>query len=101
MESGTILYEVLATVRDEIRASWELYMQTEHIPEVIEAGDFRGAVLERAEGGHYRIGYYAADRGALKRYLEDAAPAMRAASQKRFPDGVTLERAQWEVVGRW
>ena len=101
MESGTILYEVLATVRDEIRASWELYMQSEHIPEVIEAGGFRGAVLERADGGHYRIGYHAADRAALQRYLDEAAPAMRAASQKRFPEGVTLERAQWEVVRTW
>lgn len=101
MPSGNVIYEILATVGDAVRPSWELYMQSEHVPEVIAAGGFLGATLERGDGGRYRIRYHAADRDALDRYLATAAPALRRAALARFPEGVTLSRDTWQVVATW
>ncbi len=101
MPSGPIRYEVLASVRGELRASWELYMREEHIPEVVVAGGFSGAVLEQDGEGRYRIAYLAPDRPALDRYLRDQAPALRRAALERFPEGVALGRAEWQQLARW
>lgn len=101
MQGGNIIYEIRAEVRDDLCEAWESYMRTEHIPDVITAGGFVGATLERAADGRYRIRYVAPDRARLDQYIAAAAPALRQAALARFPQGVDLARAEWEVLAGW
>lgn len=101
MRTGNMIYEVRATVRDDLRADWEFYMREEHVAEVVAAGGFLGATLERGDAGRYRIRYVAADRIRLEAYRRDAAPRLRQAALDRFPEGVELSREDWEVVAGW
>ncbi len=101
MPSGPIRYEVVANVHEALRATWELYMRDEHIPEVVAAGGFAEAAFEQDQDGRYRVAYLAPDRATLDRYLRDQAPALRRAALERFPEGVALERAEWQQLERW
>lgn len=101
MRTGTIIYEIQASVRADLRADWESYMRGEHVPEVVAAGGFLGATLERGEEGRYRIRYLAPDRERLEAYRRDAAPRLRQAALDRFPAGVELAREDWEVLAGW
>ena len=101
MQAGNVIYEILAVVEERHRSAWELYMRTEHVPEVIAAGGFLGASLLRGEPGRYRVRYVAPDRAQLERYRREVAPALRQAALDRFPDGVALDREEWDVVAGW
>lgn len=101
MRTGNIIYEIQASVRADLRAEWESYMRDEHVPEVVAAGGFLGATLERGDAGRYRIRYVAPDLERLEAYRRDAAPRLRQAALDRFPDGVELAREDWEVAGSW
>jgi hypothetical protein len=101
MHSGNVVYEVQATVHERVRVAWEVYMQSEHVPEVLAAGGFVAATFERTGGGRYRVRYLARDAVHLERYRLEVAPGLRKAAVDRFPDGVVLTRDEWEVVAAW
>ena len=101
MREGNIVYEIRAVVRADLREAWEAYMRDVHVPEVIAAGEFLGASIERDAASRHRIRYLARDRGRLARYLAESAPALREAALRRFPEGVDLAREEWEVVAGW
>lgn len=96
-----LLYEVTATVRDDLIPDYERYMRERHIPDVLATGRFTGASLTRSAEGRYRISYELADRATLERYLNDHAPALRADFARHFPTGVELSREVWSVAQRW
>lgn len=99
-ERGTIVYEVTATVRDDLCAAYERFMQTRHIPDLLATGAFAAASLERSAPGRYRIRYEARDRAALERYLAVDAPRLREHFAATFPAGVEVAREEWSVLAR-
>ncbi len=96
-----VTYEVTAEVRADLADAYAHYMQAEHIPDVLATGAFTGAAFERTGAGSFRVRYRAATQAALDAYLATDTQRLRAAFVARFPDGVTLARAQWTLVQRW
>ncbi len=101
MPAGSVIYEIHAVVRADLCEAWEEYMRSQHVAEVVAAGGFTGATLERGIAGQYRVRYLAPDRGRLDTYRRDAAPALRDDALARFPEGVELAREVWDVVADW
>ena len=96
-----VTYEVTATVAPELAASYEAYMRHEHIPALLATGCFTAARFSRGEPGRYLMRYDAPDRAALDRYLAGGADLLRAEFTAKFPSGVALTRAVWEVLHEW
>ena len=96
-----ITYEVTATVREDIRARYEVYMRERHIPDVLATGLFCGAQFARADDGRYRTRYELADRPSLDRYLAAHAGRLRADFTAHFPEGVENEREVWNTLMAW
>ena len=93
-----IVYEVTATVREDLGEMYERYMLDRHIPEVLATGACTGASFERGEGESYRVRYFSATRETLDSYFANNAPVLRRDFAEHFPDGVDLARAEWVVL---
>lgn len=99
-----LIYEVNADVRLDRAAEYRAWLET-HMPEVVEAGGFRGAVLfEPAEGapeGHrtFVVHYEIENEEQLDRYLKDRAPALRKDATDRFGDSFKATRRVLRAVG--
>ena len=96
-----ITYEVTATVRDDLRGRYEVYLRDRHIPDVLLTGLFEGAALMRDDDGRFRVRYEMADRETLERYLVTHAQRLRADVVAHFPDGIVFERAVWSALMAW
>ena len=93
-----IIYEITATVRADLIASYEKYMREKHIPELLETGFFVGAKFARADENRYRIQYEAHDQTALDEYLKTDAIRLREDFLAHFGEGIELKRENWEVL---
>jgi len=93
-----IIYEITANVREDLIATFERYMNAQHIPDVMATGAFESSMFTRSQTGRYRISYLT-DRVSLDGYLRDNAPRLRAHVVETFPDGVELSREEWEMIG--
>jgi hypothetical protein len=96
-----ITYEVTATVRDDLRARYEVFMRERHVPDVLLTGLFLGAHFLRADDGRFRTRYELADRPSLERYLATHAARLRADLQAHFPEGIELSRDVWSELLAW
>jgi len=97
-----ITYEITATVRNDLCEGYELYMRDRHIPDLLATGKFASATfLRTGDGNRYRIRYEAYGREALDGYLMEHAADLRRHFYETFPEGVTLEREEWEVLAIW
>lgn len=96
-----IAYEVTATVAASIADEVVAWLRDVHVPDVLATGCFVRATLARAADGRVRVRYEAPDALALARYVAGHAPALRAATMARFPDGVAFVRDEWEQVTAW
>ncbi len=92
-----IVYEITATVREDLIDSFEQYMSGRHIPDVMATRAFISSALTRSGGGRYRIAYQTT-RQDLDTYLREHAPRLRKHIADRFPDGVELSREEWDVI---
>lgn len=93
-----IIYEITATIRDDLAAEFEAYMKSRHIPDVLATGAFKSSTFTRCELGRYRISYQTS-REDLDNYLEHHAPRLRGHVVETFPEGVELTRQEWEIIG--
>jgi hypothetical protein len=93
-----VLYEVLITVREDLRAAFEAYMIGTHIPDVISTGTFSAATLATIEPGLYRASYSASSLEELDNYLRDHSPRLREDVAEQFPEGLTISREVWDVL---
>ena len=97
----TVIYEVTAIVRDDLIETYEQYMRSRHIPDLLATGSFVGASFWRSEDGRYRMCYEAATQEDLDEYLNRHAEGLRADLRSRFPDGVKLSREVWNVIEKF
>ncbi len=95
-----IIYEITATVREDLAPDFERYMNDRHIPDVMATGAFESSTFARAGSGRYRISYVSS-RENLDEYLRDHAPRLRSHVAEAFPDGVELSRQKWEIIARF
>jgi hypothetical protein len=91
------IYEVTTAVRGDLIERYETYMTGRHIPEILATGFFSGARFLRS-GDRFRIQYETDD---LAGYLAGDAERLRADFLEHFPEGLTVERENWEVVEVW
>jgi hypothetical protein len=96
-----IIYEITATVRDDLSEQYETYMRETHISDLLATGFFSGARILRSGENRYRIQYEAPDQNALDTYLEAEAARLRADFLAHFPEGIELSRENWEVLQVW
>jgi hypothetical protein len=96
-----IIYEITATVRDNLIEEYEKYMREIHIPDLLATGFFSGARIARSAENRYRIQYEAHDQKALDEYLETEAARLRADFLAHFAEGIELTRENWEVLQVW
>ena len=96
-----ITYEVTATVREDLRTRYDVYMRERHIPDVLLTGLFARAEFQRGDDGRYRTRYWLLDRNALERYLATHASRLRADVGSHFPDGIDFEREVWTGLAEW
>jgi len=96
-----IRYEVVLEVDPTRAAAVAEYMRDVHVPEIFATGCFRSIRFERSSPTRLRASYAAQRAGDLEEYLRNHAPALRAAFQARFPDGVAAVRETWTEVAVW
>lgn len=96
-----IIYEITATVSEDLAADYEKYMHEQHIPDLLATGYFNAVFLTVSGENRYRIQYHANDQNALDEYLKNDATRLREDFAKHFPKGITLTRENWEVLQSW
>lgn len=96
-----IRYEVTVVVREDLRAGFEAYFVSKHIPEILATGCFLDIRFDRGDGGAFRTVYHAATRADLDRYLDEHTARFRADFTAHFPDGVSASRENWTEVQSW
>ncbi len=101
-----IRYEVRARVPAPLADAYARYLQEEHVPDLLETGCFVEAEFSRAGASgdgivRFRSAYLAPDTAALDRYLREHASRLRSHALARFPEGLSFEREEWEVLRRW
>lgn len=93
-----LIYEITATVSDELIETYEKYMSETHIPDLLATGYFKIAYFTRSIENRYRIQYHAHDQKALDDYLEKDAPSLREDFNSHFPAGIEVSRENWEIL---
>lgn len=96
-----VVYEITATVQADLVADYELFMRDEHIPDLLATNLFTDAELMSDGNRSFRIVYVCDSRADLESYLAKFAAAMRQKSLERFPSGVEVSRAEWNVLKTW
>lgn len=96
-----IIYEITATVSEDLIEAYETYMLERHIPDLLATGFFAGAKMARAGKNRYRIQYEAHDQKALDDYLANEAKRLRADFLAHFGEGIEVVRENWEVLQSW
>jgi hypothetical protein len=94
-------YEVIVTVREDLRERFEHYFRTKHIPEILATGCFTEIRFDRSDAGAFRTVYHATTRADLERYLSEHTARFRADFSAHFPDGVTPSREVWTELQSW
>lgn len=93
-----LIYEITATVSDELIENYEKYMREQHIPDLLQTGHFVHAYFTRSGENRYRIQYFAHDQEALDDYLQNDAPRLREDFNQHFPEGIEVSRENWEIL---
>ena len=99
-----ILYNVTVKTDPSIASAWLLWMQKEHIPDMLGTQCFTGYKILRlldtddSEGPTFAIQYEAASIADYNRYLEIHAGDMRQRAFRKWGDSFIAFRTVMEVV---
>lgn len=99
-----IIYNVTIKVADAIAKEWLSWMQTVHIPDVVNTGCFTHAVVLRllevddTEGPTYAIQYHAESKALYNKYIEQYGPEMRQKVFDKWGDQFIAFRSVMQVV---
>lgn len=96
-----VIYEITATVEDELVERFENYMRARHVPEIVATGCFERAEMSRNDDGAYRVRYYSKNREMLENYFSKYADELRRDFIENFPNGVEVERGIWNLLESW
>lgn len=99
-----IIYNVTTKVHNSIAEEWLGWMQTEHIPEVMNCGCFTKSNLLRllevddSDGPTYTVQYSIADMTTYARYVQNFSAALRAKTIDRWGDKIIAFRSLMGTV---
>lgn len=102
-----VIYNVTINISEEIHDAWLLWMNNQHIPDVMATGKFLSARLVRVhvdqeiEGIAFAAQYLAKDKATLERYYREDAPAMRAIGLQLWGDQALYFRTELEVISEF
>ncbi|AVI50390.1 DUF4286 domain-containing protein [Pukyongia salina] len=97
------IYNVTINIDEDIHDKWLQWMQTEHIPAMLDTGKFSKALMTRVRveeemgGITYSIQYRTDSLETLQKYYKENAPSLRAQS-KPFEGKFVAFRTELEVV---
>jgi len=97
------IYNVTINIDEDIHDKWLQWMQTEHIPAMLDTGKFSKALMTRVRveeemgGITYSIQYRTDSWETLQKYYKENAPSLRAQS-KPFEGKFVAFRTELEVV---
>jgi len=98
------IYNVTIKVQEAISKEWMVWLQEEHIPEVLGTGCFTDASVLRllevddSEGPTYAIQYKAESKAAYNQYIEKHAGELRQKSFDKWGDAFIAFRSVMQVV---
>lgn len=99
------IYTVAVTIDAEVEQDWLNWMQTTHIPDVMETGYFteyellRQVELETTAGKAYQIRYSCLNLDDLYEYWAKCAPQLQADHTNRYQCRFTASRAVFQQLG--
>lgn len=85
-----IVYNVTAKVQTDAATAWAIWMEEEHIPELMQTGLFSGYRLcrlldqDETDDITYTVQYYFNTMEDYETYIRDHAPSMREKGLRRF-----------------
>ena len=97
------IYNVTINIQEDVHQEWLDWMKTEHIPEMLDTGKFKKALMTRVlvqeemGGITYSVQYTAENREMLQKYYSEDAPRLRGKSGK-FEGKFVAFRTELEVV---
>jgi len=98
-----IIYNVTINVNESVHDEWLIWMQQEHIPQMLDTGKFMNALMtkvlvqEPMGGITYSVQYKAENKEILERYYKEDAEKLRAQS-KKYKGQVVAFRTELEVI---
>ncbi len=98
------IYNITIKVKTVIKEEWMLWLQTEHIPEVLATGCFQHATVlqllevDDSEGPTYAVQYNAESKGAYNQYMEKYSGTLRQKSYEKWGDQFIAFRSLMQVV---
>ena len=98
-----IIYNVTISVEESIKSDWIKWMQDVHIPEVMAAGTFTKAQINRVvvqgdSDNTYAIAYTCSTMKDLHQYQIKFAPALQQKHVVRYGDKAVAFRTIMEVI---
>ncbi|SKB48676.1 protein of unknown function [Salegentibacter holothuriorum] len=97
------IYNVTINVEEAIHDDWVKWMKEEHIPEMLDTGKFKKALMSRvmvteAMGGiTYSVQYTAENKAELDKYYKEDADSMRKKT-KIFEGKFVAFRTEMQVI---
>jgi hypothetical protein len=97
------IYNVTINIEETIHDEWVKWMKEEHIPEMLDTGKFKKALMTRvmvteAMGGiTYSVQYTAENKAELEKYYEEDAERLRRKS-KAFEGKFVAFRTEMQVI---
>ena len=97
------IYNVTINIEETVHDSWLHWLQTEHIPAMLNTGKFSKALLTKVQveedmgGITYSVQYRTDSKATLEKYYKEDADRLRAES-KAFEGKFIAFRTELEVV---
>ena len=105
VNKGTIFYSVWAYIDPSVEKEWAVWMDTKHIPDVVQQGKFISACRLRIEEGsvlgNYVTIYEAENQDMLKQYFDGPVKTLREDYNKHFGTKSKLTRIILEEVSKY
>ena len=97
------IYNVTINIQEDIHDEWVEWMKKEHIPDMLNTGKFKKALMTRVMvneemgGVTYSVQYTAESKQMLERYYEEDAKNLRSKSSP-FEGKFVAFRTELEVI---
>ena len=98
-----IIYNVTVTVEESIKSEWLLWMQEEHIPEIMSLGLFVNAQLKRVVTSNdleytFAVAYTCLDMKDLHKYQVKFATELQNKHIDKFGEKAVAFRTLMEII---
>ena len=106
-DKNMIIYNVTINITEEIHDAWLLWMNNQHVPEVMATGKFLSARLVRVHVDQpmdtivFAAQYVCKDKATLEQYYLEDAPKMRQKGLELWGDQALYFRTELEVISEF